>query len=201
MKKSYIAITYLCITLISCNIDLKFEKDDKDWLKPYKKGDILIFRSDRNIDSITISEVGYENIKRDLIESNYNSIHGFINYRNNFSNEQENLITISKLYPKHPTRAVINFKGDFGSIQDINSYPSSENMFKGKKRKGFMFRPLKHDKPSFQWDFEYGLSNPNLAYFFWDKEFGIIEYKTIKGEIFLLDKFIRSDENILKGIK
>lgn len=201
MKKSYIAITFLSIILISCNIDLKFKKEDKHWLKPYKKGDILLFKSDMNIDSITILEVGYENVETYFLESNYNSIHGFVNYRDNFSNEQENLITISKLYPKQPTRAVITFKGDFGSIQDINNYPTSENLFKGKKRSGFMFRPFKHNKTSFQWDLKYGISNPNLDYFFWDKEFGIIEYKTIKGEVFLLDKFIRNNENILKGFE
>lgn len=198
MKKNYIAITFLSIILTSCNLDLKFEEEDKCWLKPYKEGDILLFKSDRNIDSITISEVAYENIKRDLLESNYNSIHGFINYRDSFSNEQENLITISKLYPKQPTRAVINFKGDFGSIPDINNYPLTEHIFKGEKRKGFMFKPFKSEKPSFQWDLEYGLKNPNLAYFFWDKQFGIIEYKTIKGEVFILKKFIRNNENILK---
>ena len=197
-KIKYTMLFISILLLYCCNIDLKLRKNDKKWLEPYKNQDSLIFFSKTSSDTITINKVGIENLDEDLLASSYNSVHGFVNYKSVKSNKEGNIITISRLYPKQPTRAVLDFKNDFGSIPDINNYPVSTIIFRGKEREGYMFEPYKPEKPSFQWDLEYGLRKPSLEYFFWDKEFGIVEYKTMEGEVFILEKFIRDGENILE---
>lgn len=199
MKNSKAIILLILFPLFcSCQIDLNLKREDKAWLKPYEKNDTLIFKSDNNLRKLIITNVEVENVESDIMESSYNSVHGTVNYRRDNDTIEKNIITISKIYPKQPTGAFFEFENNVGRIIDINNYPVSTIIFRGKEREGYMFRPYKPEKPSFWWDEEYGLEKPNLEYFFWDKEYGIVEYKTMQGEILVLDKFIRNGKNVLE---
>lgn len=180
-----------------CNIDLKFNKEDLKWVEIYQSTDQLIFKSSLRYDTITISKVEIRNGKSDLLESSYNEVYGNVYYKQSANKKEELIISLGRLYPQQPTNATFNFKGDYGRINDIHNYPESELNFNKKKRKGYMFKPYKKDKPSFWWDEEYGVENAKLKYFFWDKEYGIIQYETSEQEIFVLEKLIRDGNNIL----
>jgi len=198
MKKiKYIMLFISILLLYCCDINMKFDKEDKNWVNIYKKEDTLIFSSKKYRDTIHINYVEIKNANVDVMSSSYNPICANIDYTDSTENTV-NLFSICKEEPGIPTWVGFNFKKDKGRIRDIHSYPESELNFNGEKRKGYMFKPYKKDKPSFWWDEEYGVRNPHLEYFFWDREYGIIEYKTIQGEIFRLDKFLREGKNILQ---
>jgi len=197
MKKSNIFLIIALLLFVNCDINMKFKGDDKNWANMYKTRDILIFTSTKSHDTIYINKAETKNTNVDLMVSNFNPICTNVDY-NGSNNKVYNMFVICKEEPNTPVWIGFNFKNDKGRIRDIHSYPESEINFNGEKRRGYMFKPYKEDKPSFWWDLEYGLKNPTLEYFFWDKEFGIIEYKTMEGEVFVLEKFIRDEENILE---
>lgn len=53
--KKYIFIE-TCLALCSCTCrQINLTYSEKEWLKPYKKGDVLIFKSNKgNLDTITV---------------------------------------------------------------------------------------------------------------------------------------------------
>src|SRR5690554_585183 len=193
-----IIIILMSMLLISCDINIKFDQEDKVWLNTYKEGDLLIFGSEARKDSILIKNIEISNTDRDVLASSYNPIGGIVNYKDLYSNEINYIYAVSKNEPNTPTEVMFHFKGDKGRITDIHNYPISIINIKGRVHKGYLFKPYSKEKQFVYWDLEYGLKNPTLEYFFWDKEFGIIEYKTMEGEVFILEKFIRDGENILE---
>lgn len=192
----YIILFISILLFYCCNIDLKFKKEDLKWIEVYQPKDQLIFKSPLNYDTITISKIEIRNGKSDLLESSYNAIFGKISYTDLHSQKENTLLSILKSYPQQPTSATFKFKGDHGRIRDINSYPVSIKDIKNVKREGYLFKPFSETKPSFEWNEEYGVENANLKYFFWDKEYGVIQYETVKGEVFILDKFFRDGKNL-----
>ncbi|MDO5655058.1 MAG: hypothetical protein Q4G27_02840 [Flavobacteriaceae bacterium] len=197
MRTSTKPLIVALLLFVNCDINMKFKGEDKNWSNIYKTNDILIFTSKKSQDTIYISSVETKNTNVDVMTSSYNPICTNVNYTDS-NNRIFNMFSICKEEPNIPTWAGFNFKNDKGRIKEINNYPVSTIIFRGKERKGYMFSPYKPMKPSFWWDLDYGLRNPNLEYFIWDKEYGIIEYKTMQGEVFVLNQFIREKENILK---
>lgn len=197
MKKSNILLIITLLLFVNCDINMTFKGEDKNWANIYKTKDVLIFTSKKSHDTIYINRAETKNTNVDLMVSNFNPICTSVDY-NGLNNKVDNMFVICKEEPSTPVWIGFNFKNDKGRIRDIHSYPESVLYFNGEKRKGYMFKPYKKDKPSFWWNEEYGLENPNLTYFFWDKEFGIIEFETITGEVFKLEEFLRDGVNIMK---
>ncbi|RZK01517.1 MAG: hypothetical protein EOO46_20055 [Flavobacterium sp.] len=182
MKK--IIVVFLVFTIYSCNCTQVYLSDkEKQWVFPYKKGDVIIFKSNRgNFDTLVVVaketvftnpdcllEIGSKQREDISIKLQPNKCH------NQYYCEGEIAITKNDYEDNQPFFRIFGLEYSDSSI-NTKLFKTSFTSSNGKKYiSAYLFKDgLNADN--------YGSNY--LKSFYWDKLDGLIRYESNDGEIF-----------------
>lgn len=206
MRKSINIILGL-LTLFTLNACTKYKlsKEDKKW-QPYKKGDVLVFKSSSNeIDTVFIRKIHtHTNGDDPLTPKSFHQslfVDAEVSLREpriqNKKPYYREYIGVLSMYAGKGTSS-ITF--DLNKRSDTLSFPSNllltfslkslENKVSNLRYKSFEIIPnLSNDLSN-----DYDLKN-----YWWSKEFGYVRYEFKNGYYWELQEFLRKGKNILKN--
>lgn len=178
---------------ISCKVH-KISDESKEW-QPYKKKDILIFKSSKGeFDTIWIKKVSFETAVTDHLSFNpdryqYLFIEGEISLNPPFHNSSGHTI-----YASDPDYISL----DFTKRSDTLKYSWRRVYINELVELKAESPQLKYN--SFEIPSENSPRNPNIVYltkYWWSKEYGYVRYEFSNGYYWELQQFIRDGKNIL----
>ncbi len=203
MLKNIIFIIFSVILTISCSRTYRLSKSDFEW-QPYKKGDILVFKSiDNERDTIFINGIkSYLNPDDPMMPKEYNETL-FISGERSLSKPRKQA---GHLFYREYIDILEVFSGEentyltfvFKKKSDTLSYPTTVLSIDNLKYKFKEKSKLSHNsilieaKDYYDLNFEY-----DLNFFWWSKQFGYVRYEFKNGIYWELEKFIRKGVNIL----
>ncbi|MDQ6469297.1 hypothetical protein RB619_01490 [Flavobacterium sp. LHD-80] len=174
----------LLLLFCSCDSsDRQFSKDELDWFVAYKKGQIIIFKSNLgNFDTIIVSETTNGNTinlfksrdckKNIMLTSNFCKNRKYCDVEISIDKEEDEL----QNFPSFNAFGLYSI-----DLNNNHAYGQSVTL------------KMTHRKYTSVYIFElglnaYNLENGYLKSFFWDKREGLICYENLAGEVFELLK-------------
>ncbi len=182
MKKIFFLVF---IMLYSCNcrqVDLK--DSEKEWLNPYKRGDILVFKSNRgNVDTLFVTE------KNEFFTNEYCEWFTIGNTQNQGINiDLKSNICHNESYCESEISIIkSNIDKETAPFFRIFGLEFSDVISKLIKQKVVLSTTGKIYNNSYLFQSEVNANNYGNNYlksFFWDKKDGLIKYESNDGEIF-----------------
>jgi hypothetical protein len=193
-------------TLFGCKTQ-KLATEDKSW-QPYKKGDILIFKSNKNKkDSIFVNKIeSHFNPKDPLSSTNEKFetlfVSGDITLQKPKKTKLGRIFNKEKIGILEMTLDESNkyLKFVFKKKSDTLKYPTTVLTLNELKNKVNRKKDIKafnsieiEAKEYYDLPFKFDLKN-----FWWSKNFGYVRYEFKNGEYWELKEFVRDGINILK---
>ncbi|MGB6083915.1 hypothetical protein [Moheibacter sp.] len=188
---------------ISCKVH-KISDESKEW-QPYKKKDILIFKSSKGeFDTIWIKKVSFETAVNDNLSFNPNrfqtlSVTGEISLQRPYPLQRglpirRTFINMLSIYANDPDYLSLDFTKRLDTLRYSPTRVSIDELSKLEVESP----RFKHN--SFEIKSESSPVNPNLIYltkYWWSKEYGYVRYEFSNGYYWELQQFIRDGKNIL----
>ena len=182
--KSIIIILFLPMLILSCK-KYKLSDDDLKW-QPYKKGDLLIFQSNKGeIDTIQVTEIEIYNNPDDPLAIFPNIIQSlFVNGKKNILELQAGKNGSFIQFTLKLGDNNLKYPGVVKNIKEVFPKTSSENEFIIEAKEYYdNMKDVSFD----------------LRYIYWSKDYGYLGLEFKDNYIWKLKSFIRNNKYLIKN--